>query len=332
MISRAAGLGFLRSAGRSASSARTRSRRSATSNGLSMRSTLRRSGPLAVERLAGPTGHEQDRQLRPFEPEPAGQLEARHAGHDGIGHEQVDVTGARGRHAKGLDPARRGDHDVARTRQDAFEEGQDRGFVLDNEDRGRSPGFPIGPGPGPGVGSRRRRCGARQQHADRRSGDQVAVDPDPSPRRPHGREHRRQPESAAAAVGLGREERQEDPLANCLLDATARKVSLTLSSSIPCADAIASGWLPLASSSSIDKAPALGHRIVGVDREVDEHLLELSAIGLHPRRARGRAERDLNVHPERSFKQREQAADEVGQVECLGTDDARASRTQAIAW
>ena len=58
-----------------------------------------------------------------------------------------------------------------------------------------------------------------------------------------------------------------------------RPVSLTLSSSIPCADAIASGWSPLASSSSIDSRH-LRHRVVGVDGEVDEHLLELSTIGL----------------------------------------------------
>ena len=109
-----------------------------------------------------------------------------------------------------------------------------------------------------------------------------------------------------------------------------RPVSLTLSSSIPCADAIASGWSPLASSSSIDSRPPSGIASWALTARLTSTCSSWARSASTHGVAGGRAERDLDLHADRAFEHREQAADEVGKVERLGTDDAWAPEREQL--
>ena len=60
---------------------------------------------------------------------------------------------------------------------------------------------------------------------------------------------------------------------------------------------------------------AVGHRVAGVDREVDHHLLELRAVGEHGREAVGGEHRDLDVAADQPAEHRHERARDLVEVE-----------------
>ena len=71
------------------------------------------------------------------------------------------------------------------------------------------------------------------------------------------------------------------------------------------------------------------HRVAGVDREVDDHLLELAGIGAH--RAEAAAVLDLELDPlaEQPVEQMRDLGDDVGELEHLRAQASAGARKRA---
>ena len=79
-----------------------------------------------------------------------------------------------------------------------------------------------------------------------------------------------------------------------------------------------------------DQAAAVGHRVARIDREIDEHLLELAGIGLDGPEVH--AETSLEHHPlaERPMEQVLEPGNDVVEVEHLGLDDFAAAEDEQL--
>ncbi len=137
-----------------------------------------------------------------------------------------------------------------------------------------------------------------------------ALDDEKSPRLPHDAMHRRQPETTAAGVTLGGEEGLENPPELLRRDAVPgigdgeRDIA-------PRRDRLgADGFLREQGEMPARQrqAPTLRHGIAGVDREIDQHLIELRGIDPHmpPRLLEFEGEDD--VPPEQAHEHRRDAA------------------------
>src|SRR5512143_183398 len=141
----------------------------------------------------------------------------------------------------------------------------------------------------------------------------------------------REPE--AGPLLLRRVERDEDALAGVLGDARAGVAEPDLDD-VGAARALApEGELVARDARRDGEAPAAGHRLEGVEREVQEDLLQLLGVGLHVRHPLGEVEVDLHVRrgealeePERLLEDvvhrggRERGLERAGVVEELGDD------------
>ena len=115
----------------------------------------------------------------------------------------------------------------------------------------------------------------RQQDGERRAQPGVGDDLDAPAGLRDDPVHGREPQPRAEADVLGRVERLEDPLQHVGLDSRA---------------GVADGQPHvLAGGAGLDRErAAVGHRVAGVDRQVDHDLLELRAVGQHRRQIRRR--------------------------------------------
>jgi hypothetical protein len=112
----------------------------------------------------------------------------------------------------------------------------------------------------------------------------LALDEHAAPRAPHDLAHGREPEARALADGLGGHVRVEEPLAHRRVDADAR-----VAHGEPRVGARREVlFAPLARVVGDERAgrfererAAVGHRVARVGREVQEHLLDLPAVGAH---------------------------------------------------
>ena len=82
---------------------------------------------------------------------------------------------------------------------------------------------------------------------------------------------------------------------------------------------------------SIGEPAAVGHRVAGVDGEVDQHLLDLAGVGLDRPQVGRDASLQLDVLAERAAQQLLELGDDVVEVEHLRLHDFAAAEDQQLA-
>ena len=126
------------------------------------------------------------------------------------------------------------------------------------------------------------------------------------------------PEPGAAAAGLGGEERLEQVLGGPPRPCRS-PVSLTASST--CGPGATSPWVATCSSSSVDvggldrQRAAVGHRVAGVGGEVEDHPLDLRAVGLDGREVGREPDADADVVADDPLQHRLHPGDDLVEVD-----------------
>ncbi len=145
--------------------------------------------------------------------------------------------------------------------------------------------------------------------------------------------HGGQPEAGSLALRLGGEERLEDPLDDLLRYPYPGVTDL---------EADVAAWREVGPVGCVcfvhvrvgglqGQYPAALHGIPGVNRDVDQHLLDLAAVGQHRAEIRRQAGDQLDMLTERADKQLLQVGDHVIEAEHARLDHFAAGEGQQLA-
>ena len=271
-------------------------------------------GPRAVadEHVLGVPRHVDDAQVGVALDGHLGELLAGHARHDDVGDEHVDLL-PRGER---LLAAGRLGHLIAVRREDPAGLAADRLLVLDDE----HPAAPGACSPGSAGGSGERTClaAAGQEDGDAGAPPGRGLDVDRAARVGDDAVHGRQPQARALAGVLGGEEGLEGAVAH-LLGMPGPVVDH--------GDAHAVGH----AGHGDGQRAAVGHRVARVDGEVDQHLLELRAIGEHGQQAGADGDAQRDALAQRAVEQALEVAQQAADVEHLGLDHLAAAEHEQLA-
>ncbi len=274
--------------------------------------------PVGARVLVGVARREENPEPGPPGGQPLGELEAVEAGHDDVGHQQVDRNVAAD--AKGRLGALDGHDRVALQLQELGDDGAHRVLVLDEQDPLRAAGLGLRVG-WCGRDDRQRLLGTGEQHAERRAAAELALDlevaaallddpvdgreAEPGPLRP-----------------LRREER---------LDSAGAGVRIHPDAAVPHGQgderAVGRGHVR-----GLDRQRAAArHRVPGVDGEVDEHLLDLPWIGLHAPKGSPRQRDELDVLADHAPEHRLDSLDDGVEVQHLRLEQLVAAEREQLA-
>lgn len=235
-------------------------------NGLSRNETPPASSPCRKRGLADVTGHEENAQPGPNRRELGDELGTAHLRHHDVGQDEVESALVLAGERERLTAVARLENGVAALDENAPRERADRVLVLGEQDRLGSTGR---------ARWRRRlrkRCGGvREQDRERRAPPGLRLDVDCPPALQHDPVHGREAEARAASRLLRREERLEGPCTGRLIHALAGV-----------ADAKAQrGRAIVLDGLGLDRQLSTRrHCVACVQRQVDQHLLELTGIGV----------------------------------------------------
>jgi hypothetical protein len=259
-----------------------------------------------------------------------GELAAVHAGHDDVRDHEVDRGPVLLGREQRLGRARGGEHAVAGRVEDAPRDVPHGRLVLDHEHRlvparARRRGARL-------RGRGRGRVVPREVHAERRAAAGRAVDLDAAAALRDDAVHRREPEPRALAEALRGEERLEDTGARRGVHARSRVGDRELDVA---ARRDARGGGPARRELDLPRrdheAPAVGHRVARVHREVHEHLLELAGIRERLREAGREVELERDVLADEAAEHLLEAARELGERRRLRLEHLAAAEREELA-
>ena len=204
--------------------------------------------------------------------------------------------------------------------------------VLDDHDRlGAALGLGLGGGARP---ARRGALGGRQVDLERRAAARLAVDVDPAAALLDDAEHGREAEAGARAAALV----VKNGSNRCWRTSSSMPTPVSLTASSTCGPGAPS---PCAATCclverrrcavSIVSAPPSRHRVAGVGGEVEDHLLELRAVGLDRREVGREPDADADVVADDPAQHRLHVGDDLVEVEHARVQHLPAAEGQQLA-
>ena len=261
-----------------------------------------------------------------------GELVAVHAGHDDVGEEEVDGAVVGGGEAEGGCGVGSGEYAVAQGAEHGFGDGEDGGFVLDEEN-----GFLSGGGGGGGWGVLGGRFGAvfeaGEADAERAAAAGPAVDVDEALVLLDDAVDGGEAEAGAEADGFGGEEGFESVGDGVGVHAAA--IVADGEAGICAGDAAgifgAEGFVDADGLGADGDGAAVGHGVARIDAEVGEDLVDLGRIHLDGDGDGGGEPFEVDVFADEAAEHVDGTGDGVVEVEDAGHDGLLASEGEELA-